>query len=476
MAYEVTIGIEIHCELKTKTKMFSSSANVYDAPVNTCVNEIDLGLPGTLPSINKRAVEYALRLCSALNMDIETLLRFDRKNYFYSDLPKGFQITQQFHPIGEHGKLPIIVDHEIKEVGVTRLHLEEDTAKQIHTEDKTLIDFNRAGVPLVEIVSEPEIHSAKEAAAYVSAMRELVVYLGISDGKMEEGSLRCDVNISIAKEGATQLGTKVEIKNLNSTNNVQKAIEKEIERQQKALESGEEIVQSTRRFDETLQDTVLMRKKEGTVDYRYFPEPNIPMIQLDQQWVNEIKDNLIELPVERYTRYTQDLKLESVNALILVANKNLSDYFDTVYDNKMDPIQASNYLISEVSSYTNKQENDLFNLFDANQMRKLIHLIQDKTLSSKQAKIVLPELLNKKTVDEVIKEKNLKQESDPVAIQKWIDDILEANPQVIEDYRAGKDKSVKFVMGQVMKVSKGQANPAMANKMVVETLYSKIKN
>lgn len=477
MAYEVTIGIEIHCELKTNTKMFSNSEVHFDGPVNSFVNEVDLGLPGTLPTVNKKAVEYALKLCHALNMKIDPLLRFDRKNYFYSDLPKGFQITQQFHPIGEKGTLPILVDYQEKKIGVTRLHLEEDTAKQHHLEDKTLIDFNRAGVPLIEIVSEPEIHSAKEAAAYVTAMRELVVYLDISDGKMEEGSMRCDVNISLAKPGSDKLGTKVEIKNLNSINNVQKAIEKEIERQTKALENNEEIVQSTRRFDESIQDTVLMREKEGTVDYRYFPEPNIFPIQLDDHFINSVKDNLIELPHERYLRYVNELEIDPVNASILVANKNLSDYFDALNDGNIDPVRSSNYLISEVMSFVNKNNNDLFDLFDVVQLKKLISLLGDKTLSSKQGKMVLPELLHKENnVDDVIEKLGLKQESDPVVIQNWIDEILAENPAVIDDFLAGKDKSIKFVMGQVMKLSKGQANPALANKMVKQTLLSKKEN
>lgn len=477
MAYEVTIGIEIHCELKTNTKMFSNSEVHFDGPVNSFVNEVDLGLPGTLPTVNKKAVEYALKLCHALNMKIDSLLRFDRKNYFYSDLPKGFQITQQFHPIGEKGTLPILVDYQEKKIGVTRLHLEEDTAKQHHLEDKTLIDFNRAGVPLIEIVSEPEIHSAKEAAAYVTAMRELVVYLDISDGKMEEGSMRCDVNISLAKPGSDKLGTKVEIKNLNSINNVQKAIEKEIERQTKALENNEEIVQSTRRFDESIQDTVLMREKEGTVDYRYFPEPNIFPIQLDDHFINSVKDNLIELPHERYLRYVNELEIDPVNASILVANKNLSDYFDALNDGNIDPVRSSNYLISEVMSFVNKNNNDLFDLFDVVQLKKLISLLGDKTLSSKQGKMVLPELLHKENnVDDVIEKLGLKQESDPVVIQNWIDEILAENPAVIDDFLAGKDKSIKFVMGQVMKLSKGQANPALANKMVKQTLLSKKEN
>lgn len=475
MAYEVTIGIEIHTELKTKTKMFSASRVSFDDAPNTHVNEVDLALPGTLPTVNKKAVEFALRLASALNMEIDTLVKFDRKNYFYSDLPKGYQITQHFFPIGQKGELSVVVDDQIKTIGITRIHMEEDTAKQIHTDQGTLIDFNRAGVPLLEIVSEPDMHSAKEAAAYVKALRELIVYLGISDGKMEEGSLRCDVNISIAKS-KEPLGTKVEIKNLNSINNVQKAIECEIERQTNALDNGEAIVQSTRRFDESKQDTVLMRKKEGAVDYRYFPEPNILPIQLDDQWVKQVIENSPETPMARYELLTSTYKLEPVNAQIMVSNKDLGDYFKAVITDKLDPVATSNYLISEASAIASKENKSLSELFDVNEMRELLSLIQDKTLSSKQAKMVIAELALGKKTKQVIEEKGLKQVSDPTEIQGWIDGILEANPQVIEDYRQGKDKSVKFVMGQVMKVSKGQANPALANKMVLESLLKKIEN
>ena len=474
MAYEVTIGIEIHCELDTKTKMFSSSSVSHDAPVNTCVNEVDLALPGTLPTVNKMAVEYALRLSHALNMKIESLVQFDRKNYFYSDLPKGYQITQQFNPIGEEGELIIHVNQEAKRIGITRLHMEEDTAKQIHENDKTLIDFNRAGVPLLEIVSEPELKSAQEAAAYVSELQRLIKYVGISEARMEDGQLRCDVNISLAPEGSDLLGTKVEIKNLNSINNVQKAIEKEIVRQSALLDNNEEIVQATMRFDEDLQETVLMRKKEGTVDYKYFREPNLYPIQLESEWIHEIKENLVELPHARLERYTKELGLEFVNANILVANKELSDFYDHLLDDELNPIQSANYVITEVVANMPKDKVNFSEVFDVTEIKKLLQLIQDKTLSSKQAKMVLPELVNKKkSVDKVVREKGLKQISDSATIQKWIDEILENNPQVILDYAAGKDNSVKFVMGQVMKLSRGQANPAMANKMAVETLLSK---
>ncbi len=408
-------------------------------------------------------------------MEIEPLIRFDRKNYFYSDLPKGYQITQQFHPIGEHGELVIHTKSGEKKIGVTRLHMEEDTAKQIHKGNKTLIDFNRAGVPLLEIVSEPEIKSGEEAAAYVSALQRLIIYLGISQARMEDGQMRCDVNISLAPEGSDKLGTKVEIKNLNSTNNVQKAIEFEIKRQTELLNNNEAITQSTMRFDEDTQETVLMRDKEGTVDYKYFPDPNIIPIQLDEAWISEIKQDLIELPHERIERYTKEYQLEMIHAQTLVNNKNLSDFYDSVLDDKLNPIQSANYIVTEVVPLMPKDMVDFGEVFEVTEIKKLLSLIQDKTLSSKQAKMVLPELIHKnKTVDQVVDEKGLKQISDESTIQAWIDEILEKNPQVIVDYAAGKDNSVKFVMGQVMRLSKGQANPALANQMAVKTLLSKI--
>ncbi len=468
MDYEVTIGIEIHCELKTQSKMFSPSRVSFSDPANSHVHEIDLAFPGVLPTINKKAVEYALKVCHALNMEIDPLLKFDRKNYYYTDLPKGYQITQQFYPIGQRGQLVL---EDGKTINITRLHMEEDTAKQFHRENQTLIDFNRAGVPLIEIVSEPEIHSGKEAAMYVSSLRQLLLYLDVSDVKMEEGSMRCDVNISLARQNEP-LGTKVEIKNLNSINNIQKAIECEILRQKALLDSGQTIDQATRRFDESLQDTVEMRKKEGAVDYRYFPDPNLVPIQLDAKWIQTIKENLVELPMERRLRYLQS-GLDMVNANILVNNKPLADFYDEVISYDADPLQCANYLISEVLSLVEK-DTILSEVFDAKEIATLLRLLKDNTLSSKQSKQVLPELVNKQmTVKQVMTAKNLVQISDPEVILKWVEDILEKHPQVIVDFKNGKDNAVKFVMGQVMKLSKGQANPALANNLVNKTLQSK---
>lgn len=461
MAYFVTIGIEIHAELKTKSKMFSTGRVGYDEAPNCNVSIVDLALPGTLPTINKEAVRSALKVCYGLEMEVDPLLKFDRKNYFYSDLPKGFQITQQFHPIGKHGKL-VLSDKSV--VGITRLHMEEDTAKQLHLAKETLIDFNRAGVPLVEIVSEPEIHSGEQAADYVNNLRQLLVYLDVSDGKMEEGSLRCDVNISISDKEDI-FGTKVEIKNLNSTANIQKAVDYEIKRQQEVLEAGGQIVQETRRFDEPSQTTVTMRKKEGAIDYRYFPEPNIVPIRLSQEFLDEVKDNMIELPHQRRERYAKNI--DDADAKILVTNMEAGDFFDKVMEHSKNYQEVANFVISQVTPQG-------FDGFKVEEIAKLVDKLKDNSLSSKQGKQVLSFLKNsEKTVDEIIKEHNLVQVSDDSAILEIIEKILEDNPQVIVDFKAGKDNSIKFVMGQVMKATRGQANPTMAMELVKKVLENK---
>jgi len=296
MNYETVIGIEIHCELKTKSKMFSGAPVAVNMQPNTCVNEIDLGHPGVLPSLNKEAVRLSVLACSALNLEIDPVVRFDRKNYYYSDLPKGFQITQQFHPIGQHGYIDLELEEGTKRIRINRLHMEEDTAKQYHADEETWIDFNRAGTPLIEIVSEADIRSAKEAMAYVEKLRNILVYLDVTDGKMEEGSLRCDINISLREIGTEAFGVKTEVKNLNSISNIERAIQAEVERQSVLLNAGDIVEQATRRYDDVAKTTILMRKKEGTVDYKYFPEPNIPPIRLDQKWIKSIQASMPELP------------------------------------------------------------------------------------------------------------------------------------------------------------------------------------
>ena len=474
MEYEVIIGIEIHCELKTKTKMFSGAPVLFGAPANTCVNEIDLGHPGTMPCLNKQAVAMAVQACTALNMEIDPLVRFDRKNYYYTDLPKGFQITQQFYPIGRHGHVEIETENGPKVIRFERLHMEEDTAKQFHYDAGTLIDFNRAGTPLVEIVSEPDIRSGREAMAYVEKLRQTLYYLGVSDVKMEEGSMRCDVNISLRPVGTEKFGVKTEIKNLNSISNVQKAVEYEIERQTQILNEGGQVVQETRRFDEASRTTISMRKKEGAVDYKYFPEPNIFPIQLDPEWIRQLQAAMPEMPEVRQARYAE-LGLPENDIALLVANKELADYYDQVMKHTQHAKIAANWVIVELPAGLTKLNTKLAeNPVAPQAMAELVNMIVGGEISGKQAKIVFEEVLQGKDPKQVAQEKGMKQLSDSSALIALINQVLDEQPQSITDYKNGKDRAVGFLVGQVMKKSKGQANPAMTNKLIVEELKKRI--
>ncbi|WP_288342112.1 Asp-tRNA(Asn)/Glu-tRNA(Gln) amidotransferase subunit GatB [uncultured Dubosiella sp.] len=468
--YFVTIGIEIHCELKTKTKMFSSAPTSFGEVANTCVNEIDLGHPGTLPCVNKHAIELAIKACTGMHCVIDPLVRFDRKNYYYSDLPKGYQITQQFFPIGKDGYVEIDVDGEKKKIGIERIHMEEDTAKQFHKETGTYIDFNRAGTPLIEIVSRPDMHSAKEAAAYVETLRKNLFYLNVSDVKMEEGSMRCDVNISLSADENT-LGTKVEIKNLNSIANVQKAVQAEIERQSALLDSGEAVEQATRRFDEAQKTTILMRKKEGNVDYKYFPEPNIFPIQLDAAWIQNIQDHLEELPDARIERFMRDYGLNDYDAGVLVADRAMADYFEAVAKQTKETKKAANWIIGDMSAWLNKNAKNFETIeVEPQALATLIDLISKGEISGKQGKVVFEEVMLGKDPKQVVEEKGMKQVSDDGAILALVNSVLDANPQSIEDYKNGKDRAIGFLVGQVMKASKGQANPKRTNELIREEL------
>ncbi len=471
MSFEVVIGIEIHCELKTKTKMFSGAPVAFNQDANTCVSAVDMGFPGTLPSLNKQAVEMAVRTCMALDMQIEPLIRFDRKNYYYSDLPKGFQITQQFHPIGEHGQVSILVDGVAKKIGITRLHMEEDTAKQFHYDDGTMIDFNRAGTPLVEIVSEPDIRSGKEAAAYVEKLRSILYYLDVSDVKMEEGSMRCDVNISLRPHGSEQFGVKTEIKNLNSINNVQKAVEYEIERQTNLLLSGGVVKQETRRYDETLKATVSMRSKEGSVDYKYFPEPNIFPVRLDQAFIERVRSTLPELQDAKLERFMNDYELSLYDASLLTQNKSTADFFDAVMKHTTLAKAAANWILSELLAVLNKEGKTMDdNPVLPEHLAKLLNMIERQEISGKQAKVVFEEVMKQKDPELVVKEKGMTQVSDEGALLQLINEVLAENEQSIQDYKNGKDRAVGFLIGQIMKKSKGQANPALTNTLLVKEL------
>lgn len=476
MEYDVVIGIEIHCELKTKSKMFSSSPATFGQVANSCVNEIDLGHPGTLPCVNKGAVEQAIKACTALHLEIDPVLKFDRKNYYYSDLPKGFQITQQFYPIGKNGYIEIETSTGKKKVRINRIHMEEDTAKQFHLSEGTLIDFNRAGTPLIEIVSEPDMTNGEEAAAYVEALRQTLYYLGVSDVKMEEGSMRCDVNISLMPKGSTEYGVKNEIKNLNSISNVQKAIDFEIERQSKILDEGGVIQQATRRFDEATKSTVLMRLKEGNVDYKFFPEPNIVPIRLDDEWIKKIQESLPELPEARRSRYASEYGLSSYDINVLIANKEYSEFYEEIMKTCKNAKLACNWTITELPAWLSKNGKTLENCDAKPQdIAEMVNMIESGDISGKQAKEVFEDVMKGISPAIIVEEKGLKQVSDTSLIEALIKETLDEQPQSIEDYRNGKDRAVGFLVGQVMKKSKGQANPAMTNKMIVEELNKRIK-
>ena len=473
MNYETVIGIEIHCELKTKSKMFSGAPVAVNMQPNTCVNEIDLGHPGVLPSLNKEAVRLSVLACSALNLEIDPVVRFDRKNYYYSDLPKGFQITQQFHPIGQHGYIDLELEEGTKRIRINRLHMEEDTAKQYHADEETWIDFNRAGTPLIEIVSEADIRSAKEAMAYVEKLRNILVYLDVTDGKMEEGSLRCDINISLREVGTEAFGVKTEVKNLNSISNIERAIQAEVERQSALLNAGDVVEQATRRYDDVAKTTILMRKKEGTVDYKYFPEPNIPPIRLDQKWIESIQASMPELPDVRHARY-MGLGLSDYDAQVLISNKALSDFFDQLLKHTSYVKLAANYCISDLlANISQKELSDESYALKIEEMGQLINGLGKQDISSKQAKDIFVELLKGKDYQATIKALNIEQVSDTSVLSAMIEAVLEENEQSIIDYHNGKDRALGFLMGQIMKKSKGQANPALTNKLLLEELLKR---
>lgn len=468
--YQVTIGIEIHCELKTNTKMFSGAPVRFGQKANTNTSVIDLGHPGTLPCVNKEAVRLAIKACTGLHCTIDPLVKFDRKNYYYSDLPKGFQITQQFHPIGRDGYVSIETEDGPRKIRIERIHMEEDTAKQFHKDTGTYIDFNRAGTPLVEIVSRPDMHSAAEAAAYVDALRQILFYLNVSDVKMEEGSMRCDVNISLSND-PEKLGVKTEIKNLNSIANVQKAVQAEIERQSALLDAGEKVEQATRRYDESTRSTILMRRKEGNVDYKYFPEPNITPIRLSQEWIDEIQASLEELPVQRKERLQQQYGLNAYDAGVLVNDRDMADFFEEVMKEASDSKKAANWIIGDVSAWLNKNNRSFEDLpVSAFNLAALVNAIDKGDISSKQGKTVFEEIMLGKNTADVIREKGMQQVSDDSAILAIIEKVLNDNPKSIEDYKNGKDRAVGFLVGQVMKASKGQANPKKANELMRQEL------
>ena len=475
MNFETIIGIEIHCELNTKTKMFSSAPNSFGKEPNTQVSKVDMAFPGILPTVNKKAVEYAIMACSALNLSIDNELWFDRKNYFYSDLPKGYQITQDKRPIGRDGYIEVDTVNGLKRIGIERIHMEEDTAKQSHFGDYTLIDYNRCGVPLIEIVSKPDMRSGEEAAKYVEKLRSILSYLGVSDCKMEEGSMRCDINISLRPLGTEKFGVKTEIKNLNSINNIQRAVEFEIARQEKLLLKGLAVEQETRRFDEASKQTVLMRKKTDAVDYKYYTEANIMPIKLSDAFINKAISLVPELPDARFNRYVNDLKLSDYDAKQLINSKLVADYYEEVLKDYNDPKITANWILGDVYSYLNKNNLTIsnFKLSPLN-LAKLLKLLKDGKISSKQGKEVFNIIIEaNEDPESIAKAKGMVQESDEGLIMEYINEVLTDNPQAIATYKSGRDNILGFLVGQVMKKSKGKANPAITSKLLKEEIMKR---
>ncbi len=472
--YEIVIGLEVHAELSTKTKIFCSCPTQFGAEPNTQTCPICMAMPGTLPVLNEKVVEYAVKAGLATNCEIARDSKNDRKNYFYPDLPKAYQISQFDKPLCEHGYIEIETEKGRKKIGLTRIHIEEDAGKLNHDEfgGGSLVDLNRAGVPLIEIVSEPDIRSSEETEKYLRKLKSILEYIEVSDCKMQEGSLRADVNVSVRKKGDTKLGTRTEMKNMNSFRSIARAIEYEVDRQIDVLEEGGKIEQETLRWDEVSGKTFSMRDKEDAQDYRYFPDPDLVAIKLSEEYIQKIKESLPELPESRKQRYLDEYKLSEKDANLITSSKYLSDLFEQAIEVCHNPKAVNNWIISDISRILNETEMEPIEIpFDSNQLGKLVILIDKGTISSSIGKKVLTELFeNPRDPEEIIKEKGWIQISDEGAIKEVVLKILEANPQSIADYKGGKDKALGFLVGQAMKETKGKANPQMLNKMFLDEL------
>ena len=473
MNFETVIGLEVHVELKTESKIFSPSPAHFGSDPNTNTNVIDWGYPGVLPVLNKRAVEFGMRAALALNCKINQETKFDRKNYFYPDNPKAYQISQFDYPIGYDGYIDIEVKGETKRIRIERVHLEEDAGKNTHGEDGfSYVDLNRQGTPLIEIVSEADMRSPEEAYAYLEALRQKIMFTGVSDVKMEEGSMRCDANISIRPYGQEEFGVKTELKNLNSFNNVRKGIGFEEVRQANILRNGGFIQQETRRFDEANKGTILMRVKEGASDYRYFPEPDLPNLVISDEWVEEVRQSIPEMPEVRRERYTKEYDLPDYDAMVLTLSKEMSDFFDATVAAGADPKAASNWLMGDISAHLNSKKLELHDLnLTPENLAEMINLIADGTISSKLGKKVFLLLADEGgSAKDVVEKHGMVQLSDPAVLLPIIEEILANNQQSIEDFKNGKDRAVGFLVGQIMKQTKGKANPGVVNKLLQEEL------
>ena len=472
--WEAVIGLEIHVQLSTKSKLFSGASTNFGALPNTQACNIDLAMPGVLPVLNEEVLKMAIKLGKALNADINSPTSFARKNYFYPDSPKGYQISQMDKPIVESGYLDIDTENGVKRIGVTRAHLEEDAGKSLHDDfdGQSGIDLNRAGTPLLEIVSEPEINTPQEAVAYLKSIHSIIRYLEISDGNMAEGSMRCDANVSVRKKGDTKLGTRTETKNVNSFRFVEKAIQYEIDRQINELESGNQIIQETRLYDSQANTTRPMRSKEFANDYRYFPEPDLLPINLEKEFIEEVMATMPEMPTQKKIRFVSEFNLSEYDADLLAADKDLADFFEAVLKVSNSPKLSANWIMGELSAELNNENlsiND--SKITSNQLGQLILRIEDGTISGKIAKEIFEKLWSSDNeVDEIIQGEGLEQVTDDKEIESMIDKVINNNPEQLEQYRSGKDRLFGFFVGQVMKASQGKANPKQVNDILRKKL------
>lgn len=476
--YEAVIGLEVHVELKTKTKIFCGCTTAFGGSSNTHVCPVCLGLPGVLPVVNKKVIEYGIKTGLALNAQVPNFSKFDRKNYYYPDLTKNFQTSQFDLPICENGYLDIEVEDRIKRIGITRAHMEEDAGKLVHSgktissSDSSNVDYNRVGVPLLEIVSEPDIRTSEEAKEYVDSLRKILIYIDVSDCKMEEGSIRADANVSVRKIGAEELGTRTETKNLNSLKALQKAIDYEIERQIEVLEDGGSIEQETRTWDNEKGITLSMRSKADAHDYRYFPEPDLPPIVLTDEYIDSIRQGLPELPDSRKKRLIEEDGLSAYDANLIIPDRFLADYYDSIKKEVEDPKLIVNYLMGDYYRELNEAGYDFKDSpVKVEDFIELLKLIVDKTISGKIAKEIIPVMIKElKSPKEIVEEKGLIQISDTGEIEALVLEVVNNNPKAVEDYKGGKGNSIGFLVGQVIKASKGKANPRLANELLKKIL------
>jgi len=475
--YETVIGLEVHVQLDTDSKIFCSCSTEFGSEPNTNTCPVCLGLPGTLPVLNKKAVDYLVMTGLALNCEIATYSKFDRKNYFYPDLPKAYQISQYDLPIAKDGFIEVETEEGTHKIGITRIHLEEDAGKLIHEgsidrSSGSLVDYNRTGVPLAEIVSEPDIRTPEQAREYLNYLKKTLEYLGVSDCNMEEGSLRCDANISLRPRGDKEFGTKVELKNMNSFKAIEKALAYEQKRQRQMIDAEETIVQETRTWDEDKSKTISMRGKEEANDYRYFPEPDLVPLEINESWENEIKEKLPELPAVRKKRFIEDYDLPEYDADVLTDSRELADLFEECVSEYEDAKEVSNWIMGEFLRLVNEEKMEVEETKITGQLLgKMLKMMDEDVISSKIAKTVFEEMFyTGKDPEDIVEEKGLKQISDEDKLEKLVEEIIEDNPDVIEDIRNGKDKAIGYLVGQVMKETKGKANPQMVNKMFREKI------